>query len=1840
MLPQLLQLAQPTNIAAPAPRFPSPDPASMATDGSAHSPPYRVLVQVSRRCSGLERKLQKYFQSPRKSGGGECTVKAGPTEGTFWVEFLEREARQRVLERENHELELPGEENLKLTIKLPTRKDGAEGNEEQIPTEGSKIKDRAQEQDVSEDQDTELPLDRRLNETEDTSKGSENVPSLVVLKNLQDLENEYFPVLLVENISGLSKMEGDFEVEVIPEAEAAVFTFLKHIDIKTFVDCCSQNRIVQEKKIFVAALEETRAILVENLPPDVNESYITLFFENPNNGGGPITKVQCFPKDNSALIEFSECQVVKAILTKNLLFNNNSISMFPYYCSLDTALYGKAKRPVKLPEPITIPMEPYLLKFLQTDNQVIEEITSTMESCHCELTWPRPNSKESEIILSPSATLVSQRRTKSNIIKKWSEDVFMRFSCFMSEYQVRKYNADPVVWEAIRDSIENKSIFTEFDKLQETVVIAGRLEDVQRTEPQIRTLIERATEKIEREKQSISENLTVCPGTYSILCNNGLEEIFNKEYPELEVTYDTLTKNICLSGLAAHVYKAKSEILEKLQSLTQKSFHPPPQIIQFLQQVNSEAFSESLFGAEKIPAAYEMEGEAVVLIGSSPQVLSEAEEHMKRVLDFKCISVIDSRILNDCRWKKLTHHLNKKYNCSSRTIIIEQQNSDTGVQIIIAGYVSPVCESYQELYEFIEKNTKIQELVAINSLATIQYVKEEKKQIWKKLKKKNVKFDFKTLTNQRGISLSGPKEEVIRGVAMVKKALGSIHVRNFSIDKPGAKYLFKDKEEYYTREAKQKYNCLIWLQEDGDESSGGTIDGQKVHCKITLQSGILLTVQQGDLTQFSADVVVNAANENLKHCGGLAAALSKAAGPELQRDCDHIIQDMGKIPAGCAVVSAAGQLPYKQVIHAVGPQWKQEHAHRCVQLLKKTITECLYLAGFHGHTSIAIPAVSSGDFGFPLKECAETIIQTIKENFQDSPNKHSLRKIHLVDSSVETVQALSKAAKTIFKDALPSTYSLSCTPLENQKITLRKSNEHRNVLDSIQTREHLSIILMRGDVQDAETDVIVNSIPSDLRLDNGPLSQALLRKAGPELQQDLNKFRKISVKTGHVLRTRGYNLDCRSVLHVVAPNWDDRTGNSQKIMEDIITECLEITASLSFTSITFPAIGTGNLRFPKNIFAKLILSQVLKFNSSGRLKTLKEVCFLLHPSDTDNIQAFKREFTRYTDRNTTSGRVSNTSDTQDLFDTTSSSELGLYERKIGSITFQVASGDITKEESDVIVNSTDKTFVLKKGVSKAILEAAGPAVESECATLAANHHRNFIVTQGGNLRCKKIIHVIGGNDVKQTISEVLQECEQMKHVSVSLPAIGTGQAQKDPTNVAESIIDAIEDFAQKGSGQSVKKVKVVIFLPQLLEVFHDTMKKRISSKPTTSTSVFSKIKSLLGLASQPTRKQDNLVLEKIKKSATFQACGENKEDVDRAISWIQDLILKEHKSCTFSDEIIKNFGEKEYIELNELQKRLNITIDMKPGRSQIEVTGTPQDVFEASQAIQGMIQRTHLSMDEESKAEELSRTTIWEYDDNGHFKPFDKITNLHLENARKGKNINIVKIKNENYTVDFNTNLATNGKGHSLRIYCIKKPEVEIPNHWDEMKDQNLLLVDLPPGHEEYKQVKDMFCRTCANFTIEKIQRIQNRSLWNLYKTKKILIDDQNKHTNNEKYLFHGTDVDSVSHVNSQGFNRSYAGKNATAWGKGTYFAVDALYSADNTYSKPDIKGKKHMYYVRVLTGDYTLGNPSLIVPPPKITQDANVLYDSVTNNMRNPTLFVIFYDNQAYPEYLITFRK
>ena len=95
----------------------------------------------------------------------------------------------------------------------------------------------------------------------------------------------------------------------------------------------------------------------------------------------------------------------------------------------------------------------------------------------------------------------------------------------------------------------------------------------------------------------------------------------------------------------------------------------------------------------------------------------------------------------------------------------------------------------------------------------------------------------------------------------------------------------------------------------------------------------------------------------------------------------------------------------------------------------------------------------------------------------------------------------------------------------------------------------------------------------------------------------------------------------------------------------------------------------------------------------------------------------------------------------------------------------------------------------------------------------------------------------------------------------------------------------------------------------------------------------------------------------------------------------------------------------------------------------------------------------------------------------------------------------------------------------------------------------------------------------------------------------------------------------------------------ATVYGRGVYFARDASYSCQQTYSPPDAQGLRYTYYAKVLVGEYTAGSRHMIVPPNKNSGNPNETYDSVVDNPAAPSIYVMFQDYEYYTEYLITFR-
>ncbi len=332
-------------------------------------------------------------------------------------------------------------------------------------------------------------------------------------------------------------------------------------------------------------------------------------------------------------------------------------------------------------------------------------------------------------------------------------------------------------------------------------------------------------------------------------------------------------------------------------------------------------------------------------------------------------------------------------------------------------------EVSEDLGRFIEKHSIIEETVRVKSLAVSEFIKVRKSQDWQHFIKSNelkVSFDPK----RPWIKLSGKHTFVQPAVTLFKKLADGLCTDTLIIKKAGAmKYFLEQDKIMFSMLLKEK-RFMVVLQEDDmldaeeDKFTEGNFeDIGQVSCKVRIPGGLTVTVRKADICKIKVDAVVSAANEDLKHIGGLALALLQAAGPSLQQTCDQHTKANGPLKPGEAIITDAGRLPCKYVVHAVGPRFTDSDRHTTVQCLRCAVRQSLNQASSKNCSSIAVPVISSGIFGCPLDLCTESIAKELCEYIEYHNHRGSnstLTEIHLVDNNGDTVNAMTQAVRKEF----------------------------------------------------------------------------------------------------------------------------------------------------------------------------------------------------------------------------------------------------------------------------------------------------------------------------------------------------------------------------------------------------------------------------------------------------------------------------------------------------------------------------------------------------------------------------------------------------------------------------------------------------------------------------------------------------------------------------------------------------------------------------------------------------------------------------------------------------------
>ena len=172
-------------------------------------------------------------------------------------------------------------------------------------------------------------------------------------------------------------------------------------------------------------------------------------------------------------------------------------------------------------------------------------------------------------------------------------------------------------------------------------------------------------------------------------------------------------------------------------------------------------------------------------------------------------------------------------------------------------------------------------------------------------------------------------------------------------------------------------------------------------------AGVTLELRQGDITnQPDVDAIVNAVNAELRTGGGVAGAIHRAAGPELEEEC----QPLAPIRPGEAVITSGQQLPNPHVIHCLGPVYGQDEPSD--ELLADAYRNGLARAEEAGLSSIAFPALSTGAFGYPMEAAAKVAFRTVLEAMPSLENVETIRFVLFGDRAYEVHEQILAGLKT------------------------------------------------------------------------------------------------------------------------------------------------------------------------------------------------------------------------------------------------------------------------------------------------------------------------------------------------------------------------------------------------------------------------------------------------------------------------------------------------------------------------------------------------------------------------------------------------------------------------------------------------------------------------------------------------------------------------------------------------------------------------------------------------------------------------------------------------------------
>ncbi|KAL8567911.1 hypothetical protein ACOMHN_059033 [Nucella lapillus] len=1705
-------------------------------------------------------------------------------------------------------------------------------------------------------------------------------PDKLLFQNVADSTTRDCLSMYLERITGMEPLDilyGD-------EVGTVLVTFPREPDFPQ-THQMTRERQLEKRQLTVSRVPISNCLLVENLADKTTEDTVHLYFENKRSRGGPVEKVDMIPADNKCLVYFESHEVLDGVLSQEHSLDGRPLKVKRYMECLGQSGGSDDPTAFTMPHPLILDqLDCFKVAFLRQSQTTKSEFLKQLSSSYADGRFERDT-------LIISCTLTPEVAKARIQARTWSVDVQQMVTQFLTLLEVKSHKVMQQLWTEVDQAVRGAGISypdgaTLFPVAEDTTyVVVGMKSMASQLYDQLTAVISAKEEEIERRKQQVTETISKLETSQlSLLRAVDFHGEAGKRHGGLKVDIQK-KKCIVFHGLLKDVKEAQVEMYQVLQTMkTSKITNMTDLQIKLLGNKETKQYFINKFKNDNTSAVWEFsnQGEINVFAFDDQSLVHAIHLMNKSVVEHACQLSPESReLLRHQDWQRLVSEMTK----GNPGVVIIAPAHD-GLQVFVTSTDDILQHVVEEVEKFFAENTVYSQTVSFSpSRQKLVHMKwlSKLQGIGKNLCAYKVRIDMPEPGDK--VLIQGTRkglEEVMKHLETLNRQI-LCHAEEFE-DPSKVKLLSSDCRQDLIRIGRFS-QCVLSLQPEDPQlqvmgssfmAPAGNIQvgsgDIQTSASAQLPNGVTVAVVHGDITQMAVGAIVNAANTEMNHIGGLAQDIVKKGGDSIQKECHEKLRGRKPLKEGEVLVSGPGRLRCQLIIHAVGPMYKGGYSGE-QDCLFDTVMMCLRTANDSSLSSIAIPAISTGIFGYPAKESTKIISEAVKAYF-DSQRRCTVKSVYLCHIAADIVGLFDAALrKTFQREQSAGGYERPAVKKAPSVPYYTPSSRAVAYSGYADTSSHriINVSVIPGEIAKQSADVIINSTSNELDLQKGAVSASILKVAGQNLQMECKSKYPGGLQTGGLARTQGHGLNCQEIFHIVLCNYSHPIAQQcGQILRELVTKCLVEASGQHYTSLAFPVLGTGNLRFPAPVVAQTMLDAIHQFEQTTPTTTLRNVSIVVYPADQANLQEFQRAQSG-TGRRFSGGQSFGTGATGSRQNRRFSEESGsgaAQSRRggsgpggtthavfdIGGLRFVIKQGDITDEDTDAIVNSTNNQLDLSRGgVASALKRKCGPQLEDECKRKVNQiQNEGVVITKAYGLKSQIIVHV-NADSFSQNWEDGIELCfniaEQNRVRSIAMPALGTGIGLA-PSMSAHALLNTVVKMYKYGTRQgSLAEVRVVLFdkkmIPQFIEAVQAMGEKRNKSRK----GFFSWVKSALTGNQAVELKQmvSNPVVETVSVSLFIYA--ESQPNVQDALRMLDEIAKEKFTRKKIQDEVIASFDDEDIRRVKQISQAHQTEVQIQTMTGQIICDGLTNQVFGCLQDITTMIREVEHKRQQKEAAEMLANMISWCYlevtQTGTEQREYQPTENHIIETAyqRKKTYAEIKDAAGNVYIIDFNSMAEYSKDDPKDTVTVMRKDKIKdlagghVPENWAiHGPNETVKLVDLSTTDQEYQKVAQAFSITVPNVTVTTISRVQNPHLYHQYMAKKAHLEKQNAGVQNEKTLWHGTSSDAITNINLYGFNRSFCGKNATVHGDGVYFAINANYSATATYSPPDISGNRYIYYCKVLVGCPTVGQQNMRVLPPR---SGDILFDSATDNHKRPSMYIIFNDTQAYPEYMITFQ-